>query len=289
MPFGCFIRFPVSGNSFEGGIGVQHRHLRSTLSAVAAGVLTGALAAGCGGGDAQEAAGVPQPVEVTPAEKKQLPRATTHEKLTNAPQDPRPAQRTEGKVLRIEKPQVVYKEPGGEPLAVLPAQQLSGPTWVPVVGNSPGWKRVMLPSRPNHSTGWLYAKKKSGITETTSSSVVKVDVSDRELTITDDGQQVGSWTVAVGKADTPTPTGRTFVLALLAPSEPTYSPLIVPLGSHSDTLTSYGGGPGTVGFHYWEDSSVFGRAVSHGCIRVPKPALDALSDVPLGSQVLIRE
>lgn len=269
-------------------MGVQHRHLRSTLFAAAAWVLTGALVAGCGGDGAQESSGIPQPVEVTPAAKKQLPRATTHETLKKAPEDPRPGKRTDGTVLRIDKPQVVYKEPGGEPLAVLPAEQLNGPSWVPVVGKSPGWKRVLLPSRPNHSTGWLYAKDSSGFSQTKSSSVVKVDVSDRKLTITDDGQRVGSWTVAVGKKDAPTPTGRTFVLALLAPSEPTYSPLIIPLGAHSNTLTSYGGGPGTVGFHYWEDSSVFGRAVSHGCIRVPKPALDALSDVPLGSQVLIR-
>jgi lipoprotein-anchoring transpeptidase ErfK/SrfK len=32
---------------------------------------------------------------------------------------------------------------------------------------------------------------------------------------------------------------------------------------------------------------VFGRAVSHGCVRVPATALHVLSRVPLGSLVVI--
>jgi hypothetical protein len=32
---------------------------------------------------------------------------------------------------------------------------------------------------------------------------------------------------------------------------------------------------------------VFGRAVTHGCVRVPDAALRALSQVPLGTLVLI--
>ena len=86
---------------------------------------------------------------------------------------------------------------------------------------------------------------------------------------------------------TPTPIGRTFLLALLAPPHPTYSPLILPLGFHSNTLDTYGGGPGTVGVHGWPDPSVFGRAVSHGCVRVPAAVLHVLSEVPIGSLVLI--
>jgi lipoprotein-anchoring transpeptidase ErfK/SrfK len=56
---------------------------------------------------------------------------------------------------------------------------------------------------------------------------------------------------------------------------------------HSNTLSAFGGGPGTVGMHGWPDSAVFGHSVSHGCVRVPAAALRALSRVPLGSAVLI--
>jgi lipoprotein-anchoring transpeptidase ErfK/SrfK len=73
----------------------------------------------------------------------------------------------------------------------------------------------------------------------------------------------------------------------MAPALPTYSPLILPLGLHSNTLDTFGGGPGTVGLHGWPDPAVFGHAVSHGCVRVPADALRVLSRVPLGSPVMI--
>ncbi|MGD0556511.1 MAG: L,D-transpeptidase [Streptosporangiaceae bacterium] len=85
----------------------------------------------------------------------------------------------------------------------------------------------------------------------------------------------------------PTPTGRTFLLASLSPAQPAYSPLILPLGVHSATLDTFGGGPGTVALHGWPDKTVFGHAVSHGCVRVPAAALRVLSRIPLGSPVMI--
>ncbi|WP_261986737.1 L,D-transpeptidase [Actinomadura sp. HBU206391] len=46
----------------------------------------------------------------------------------------------------------------------------------------------------------------------------------------------------------------------------TYSPLILPVGAHSETLDTFGGGSGTVAFHGRPTTSVFGKAVTHGCI-----------------------
>src|SRR5712691_5643564 len=186
-------------------------------------------------------------------------------------------------------PQVVYGGPGKPPVAVLPAAELGGPTWVPVVQSSPGWERVLLPSRPNRATGWIYTGAADGSQLDTrrSAYLVRIDVGARTLSVYDAGQPLGTWTVAVGAPGTPTPTGRTFLLALLAPPHPTYSPLILPLGFHSDTLETYGGGPGTIGVHGWPDPTVFGRAVAQGCVRVPAVALRVLSQVPLGSIVLI--
>jgi len=116
---------------------------------------------------------------------------------------------------------------------------------------------------------------------------VRINPATFRLTIVDAGKSLGSWTIADGATGTPTPTGRTFLLASLAPSRPTYSPLILPLGTHSNTLDTYGGGPGTVALHGWPDPAVFGHAVSHGCVRVPPAALRALSRIPLGSAVII--
>ncbi len=68
-----------------------------------------------------------------------------------------------------------------------------------------------------------------------------------------------------------------------------YSPVILPLGIHSPTLDSFGGGPGTVAIHTWPTADVFGTRSSDGCIRVPHDALAQLTEVPLGTLVLVDE
>jgi len=227
-----------------------------------------------------------QPMRVSSAQIARLPPATTYGTVPAAPPDPDPFAPETGTVLHPETTRVIYLRPGGPPVAALPATQLGSPTWVPVVQSQPGWDRVLLPTRPNRSTGWIYLGG-VGLQIAYSPYRVQINLATRRLTILDDGHRLGSWTVADGAASTPTPTGRTFLLASMAPRQPTYSPLILPLGAHSDTLTSYGGGPGTVALHGWPDAAVFGHAVSHGCVRVPPAALRVLSRIPLGSPVTI--
>ncbi|AWS49128.1 hypothetical protein DKM19_42675 [Streptosporangium sp. 'caverna'] len=226
------------------------------------------------------------PVAVSAAQAARLPLATTFARLREAPQDPEPFEPMDGVVSHPTAPQVVYAHPGGPPVAVLPTTELGSPTWVPVVQKQPGWARVLLPSRPNRSTGWIYVGG-GGLRNAYSAYRVRVDLSAHRLTVFDAGRRLGSWAVAVGAPSTATPTGRTFLLASRAPTRPTYSPLILPLGTHSDSFDTFGGGPGTIALHGWSDETVFGRGVSHGCVRVPADALSVLSRVPLGSPVMI--
>jgi lipoprotein-anchoring transpeptidase ErfK/SrfK len=265
---------------------------RATGRAAALTVVTAAvaaLAAGCSGtAGAPPAAPAPtvQPVHVPAALLARLPAATTYGTTPAAPPDPAPFAPETGMVLHPDATRVVYTRPGGPAVAALPATELGSPTWVPVVQSQPGWDRVLLPARPNRSTGWIYLGG-GGLQTAYSSYEIQINLAVRRLTILDAGRSLGSWTVADGLAGTPTPTGRTFLLASLAPPHPTYSPLILPLGTHSNTLSTYGGGPGTVGLHGWPDASVFGHASSHGCVRVPPAALRALSRIPLGTPVMI--
>jgi lipoprotein-anchoring transpeptidase ErfK/SrfK len=255
-----------------------------------------ALATGCGTAGPPHAPPPPpprlplplpvQPMRVSSAQMARLPTATTYGSTPAAPPDSTPFAPETGIVLHPEAARVVYTRPGGPPVAALPVTEIGSPTWVPVVQSQPGWDRVLLPARPNRSTGWIYLSG-GGLQTAYSPYQVRVNLTTRRLTVLDAGHSLGSWTVAEGAAGTPTPAGRTFLLASLAPRHPTYSPLIFPLGAHSDTLTTYGGGPGTVGLHGWPDPAVFGHAVSHGCVRVPPAALHALSRVPLGSPVMI--
>jgi hypothetical protein len=234
----------------------------------------------------RSAAGPVLPAQVSATQLARLPMATTFGESPLAPLDPDPFAPETGLVLHPSRTLAVYARPGGPPVAALPATEIRNPTWVPVVQEERGWDRVLLPSRPNRSTGWVYLGS-GGLQTAYSPYRILVTLSSYRLAVFDGRRGLGSWTIAVGARGTPTPTGRTFVLASLAPVHPTYSPLIFPLGTHSDTLTTFGGGPGTVGLHGWPDPAVFGHAVSHGCVRVPAAALRVLSRVPLGSAVLI--
>jgi lipoprotein-anchoring transpeptidase ErfK/SrfK len=261
---------------------------RAAGRAVAVTAAIAALATGCGTAGPPDAAPPPpvQPMRVSSAQLARLPAATTYGTTPAAPPDPAPFAPETGIVLHPVAVRVVYTRPGGSPAALLPATQIGSPTWVPVVQSQPGWDRVLLPARPDRSTGWIYLGG-GGLQTAYSPYRVQISLAARRLTVLDAGHSLGSWTVADGAAGTPTPTGRTFLLASLVPSHPTYSPLILPLGAHSDTLTTYGGGPGTVALHGWPDPAVFGHAVSHGCVRVPPAALRTLSRIPLGTPVMI--
>jgi lipoprotein-anchoring transpeptidase ErfK/SrfK len=227
-----------------------------------------------------------QPVSVSAAQMRRLPAATTFGTTPAAPPDPAPFAAETGIVLHPAVTRALYARPGGPPVAALPATELGSPTWVPVVRSQPGWALVLLPDRPNRSSGWIYLGG-GGLQTAYTPYQVRINLATFRLTVLDAGNSLGSWTIADGATGTPTPTGRTFLLASLAPRHPTYSPLILPLGTHSNTLDTYGGGPGTVALHGWPDPAVFGHAVSHGCVRVPPAALRALSRVPLGSAVII--
>ncbi|MER5622799.1 L,D-transpeptidase [Streptosporangium sp. NPDC002544] len=213
-----------------------------------------------------------------------LPEATTFTELRGLPQDTDTYGKLSGVVVHPARTVAVYALPGGKPMATLPAKQLGSQTWVPVVEVRKGWYRVLLPSKPNHVTGWIKAK---GLKQARSRHRAIVKLGTRQLTVMNASKKLGTWTVAVGGPETPTPVGRTFLLALMSPKEKTYSPLILPLGTHSQTLDTFGGGPGTVAFHGWPDRKVFGKAVTHGCIRVPAGALKVLARLPLGTPVLI--
>jgi hypothetical protein len=211
--------------------------------------------------------------------------ANTHATIPKAPRDPDPQGVTDGEVVHPLQVLPLYAVPGRRPFAKIGPKQF-GDTWLPVVERRGGWSRVLLPSRPNGSTGWLRTKH---LERATTPYLVRVHLGSRQLELFNQGSSLGSWPVAIGAADTPTPPGRTFLLGQVIDEAQSFSPVILPLGSHSDTLDSYGGGPGTVALHGWPDSAVFGQAVSHGCVRVPPDALEALSQVPLGTLVVVDE
>ncbi|MEU5990605.1 L,D-transpeptidase [Spirillospora sp. NPDC047418] len=264
---------------------------RSRRAVTAAGLLPAVAAlllGGCGGSSAHGTASTAQhggagrtAAEAGAAE---VPEATTFSTVSGAPKDAAPDGATDGLVVHPTSAAPVLDRPGGRRVATLPTTELGGPTWVPVVESSGEWRRVLLPSRPNRASGWISG---TGLRTAHTPYTVQVELGKRRLTLLKSGRAAGRWRVAVGGAKTPTPSGRTFVMASILPPDTKQSPIVLPLGAHSATLDTFGGGPGTVALHGWPDASVFGKAVTHGCVRVPTDALKALSRVPLGSLVFI--
>ncbi len=126
-----------------------------------------------------------------------------------------------------------------------------------------------------------------GVQKARSPYEVRVETAARTLTVHHSGRRLGSWKVRGRRAGRPPPTGRTFVLAAVSPTYSGYGALVLPLGAHSTTLDTFDDGPATVAMHGWQDQEIFGRPVSHGCIRLPDAALRVMSEVPLGTTVLI--
>lgn len=232
-------------------------------------------------------------VEVAPATSSVVPPApvadvsvllesTTHTTV-DAPADPGPAVPTDGSVVHPRREVPVFAAPGGPAIARIGSEQV-GETWLPVIDEQPGWVQVLLPSRPNGSAGWLSA---DGLDRAVTPYLVRVHLRSFKMELFREEAILGTWTIGIGKKSAPTPVGRTFLLGSFSDYKQRYSPVILPLGSHSPTLDSFGGGPGTVAIHTWPTDDVFGTRSSDGCIRVPNDALDQLTEVPLGTLVLV--
>jgi lipoprotein-anchoring transpeptidase ErfK/SrfK len=151
----------------------------------------------------------------------------------------------------------------------------------------PGWVRVLLPVRPNGSSGWIHA---SDVQVSPNPYHIQVDVAAHQITVFNGTEVTYQGPVANGAPATPTPPGLFYTRVLLQTPDPrsVYGPFAYGLSAHSDALTTFAGGDAEIGIHGNNDASALGKSVSHGCIRMDNDAIIALSKVlPLGTPVQI--
>ena len=159
-----------------------------------------------------------------------------------------------------------------------------------VSSNQRLWLRVLLPRRPNGSSGWVPADH---VQLAQTRYRVHISTKHRVVQVFRDGKQVRRFRAVVGAPSTPTPHG------LFAINEPIRQPnphgFLGPWALHltafSNVLDNYGGGPGRVGIHGRDGASLLdplGSAASHGCIRIPNSQVRWLARVaPVGTPVRI--
>ena len=170
----------------------------------------------------------------------------------------------------------VYGEPriGSPLLSAIAAHRpiTGGATELPVLGRSRGpegraWLKVMVPGRPNGSTGWIAAQ---GTRAAATGWRIRIDLARRLVTVYRHGGIVKIFKTVVGKPSTPTPTGRFFVEETLQMSagEPG-GPFALALSARSDVLHEFEGGPGQIAMHGRDHlGGTPGKAESHGCMRL---------------------
>jgi len=151
----------------------------------------------------------------------------------------------------------------------------------------PEWIRVLLPVRPNGTTGWVRAKD---VRLTPNRFRIVVERGAHRITVYNGDDVMIQEPVAIGTDETPTPTGKFYLRVLLKAPDPNtvYGPYAYGLSGHSDVLTEFNGGDAELGIHGNNDASVLGTSVTHGCIRMSNESITRLAGIlPLGTPVEI--
>jgi lipoprotein-anchoring transpeptidase ErfK/SrfK len=149
------------------------------------------------------------------------------------------------------------------------------------------WVEVLLPERPNGTTGWI---KKDDVRLTPNRFRITVELGAHQITVHDGDNVMIQEPVAIGKESTPTPTGKYYTRVLLKAPDPNtvYGPYAYGLSGHSEVLTEFNGGDAELGIHGNNDASVLGQSVSAGCIRMSNDSITRLAGIlPLGTPVEI--
>lgn len=177
----------------------------------------------------------------------------------------------------------VHKSPSAAS-ALIPVARVNalGVTTVfAVVGddNAP-WIEVLLPTRPNGSTGWV---QRSQVRVATTDARIFINLERRVLKVVRGTSTLLQATVAVGTVTNPTPTGPTYISELIDTGKPNgaYGPYAFGLAMHSNTLTEFAGGDGQVGVHGTNAPKLIGQRVSHGCVRMTNDNVRRLVDLKL--------
>ena len=150
-----------------------------------------------------------------------------------------------------------------------------------------GWFQVRIPMRPNGKVGWVPASALGRLRLVRTH--LTVDRTRLRATLRRNGRTVWRSPVGVGAPSTATPAGSFWIRERLRVSPPTglYGPWAFGTSAYS-ALSDWPGG-GVVGIHGTNQPQLIPGRPSHGCIRVPNPAVHRLARMmPLGTPVTIR-
>ena len=149
------------------------------------------------------------------------------------------------------------------------------------------WYLVLLPVRPNGTTGWVRA---ADVELTGLPYNLKVHLGSLRLELFRDGRLERTFPIGIGTVDTPTPPGRYSLRYLMRPDDQNtlYGHFVYGLSGFSDVIHDDPSvGNGELGIHGTNDpEGSIGRRVSRGCIRLRNEDIESLVPLlPLGTPV----
>jgi len=149
------------------------------------------------------------------------------------------------------------------------------------------WLKVLMPVRPNGTTGWI---RDSDVRLDTNDFRMVADLTARKITVWKGNDVFMQEPIGVGKAASRTPGGLFYTTELLRPEgQPQYGPYAFALSGYSEVFSTFAGGPGQLGLHGTNSPASVGAEVSNGCIRMRNEAITRLAEnLPLGVPVEIR-
>jgi lipoprotein-anchoring transpeptidase ErfK/SrfK len=183
----------------------------------------------------------------------------------------------------------VYAEPGdGAPKTLLSPRTDYGVVRTLLVTKErpDGWLQVMLPMRPNGSTGWI---RLADVTLSTTTYEIKVDLEARKLVLKKGDEVILEADAGIGTEATPTPKGEFYItdpVDLRKNPGSSYGVFALGISGYSEVHFEFAGGPGQLAVHGTNDPSGLGKRVSNGCIRVHNDVImEIATTVPLGTPV----
>ena len=128
--------------------------------------------------------------------------------------------------------------------------------------NESDWHQVLLPIRPNGSTGWV---RNSDVDLAVHNFRIQVDLEDFRCRVFERGVPIFETVAGVAANNTPTPGGQYYLTELIAPPEPdtVYGSFAYGLSGFSEVFETFNGGPGQLGIHGTNNPETLGLSLIH--------------------------
>jgi hypothetical protein len=149
------------------------------------------------------------------------------------------------------------------------------------------WIRIRIPKRPNGRKRWVPRDALGPLHAVT--TALRIDKGRSRATLRRGGRRVWRSPIGHGAPGMATPSGHFYIRERLdnRGGDPVYGPLAFGTSAYS-ALSDWPGG-GVIGIHGTDQPWVIPGRPSHGCIRVPNPAIRRLARrMPIGTPVTIR-